>query len=108
MKPGSEEWFRAELGKCLVGHNYCEDCWFTCPKHPEGCCNPGEGSACNCGADQKNVGIESALRRVWNLACGECWKECQGTKSGLGRDGWPAPLEAYEIAAAISAKQVKP
>jgi len=84
MKPGSDEWFRAESEKAAARYHVEVD----------------SGSL-------ESI-IESALRRVWNLACGECWKECQGTKSGLGRDGWPAPLEAYEIAAAISAKQVKP
>lgn len=32
-------------------HRECEDSWYSCPKSPEGCANPGEGEACNCGAD---------------------------------------------------------
>lgn len=39
-------------------HYYCEDCWYTCPKHPEGCCNDDIGDECNCGADRKNKEIE--------------------------------------------------
>ena len=40
-------------------HYYCEDCWFTCPKHPEGCCNEAVGPDCNCGADEHNREVEA-------------------------------------------------
>lgn len=39
-------------------HYYCEDCWYTCPKHPEGCCNDSDGPECNCGADDHNKKVE--------------------------------------------------
>ena len=45
-------------------HHYCDDCWYTCPKHPEGCCNDAEEpDACNCGADEHNAKLyEFAVR----------------------------------------------
>ena len=42
-------------------HYYCEDTWYSCPKHEEGCANESEGDECNCGADEVNVRIESAI-----------------------------------------------
>lgn len=42
----------------LRGHYYCNDCWYTCPKHPEGCCNDDVGPDCNCGADRHNKKVE--------------------------------------------------
>ena len=40
-------------------HYYREDCWYTCPKHPEGCCNEAVGPDCNCGADEHNREVEA-------------------------------------------------
>ena len=36
-------------------HAWCEDCWYTCPKHEESC---SDESGCNCGADSFNEGWE--------------------------------------------------
>ena len=30
-------------------HRYCEDTWYACPKHEDGCANEAEGAECNCG-----------------------------------------------------------
>ena len=43
------------------GHYYCEDPWYTCPKHPDGCANDNEGTDCNCGADEWNARVEALL-----------------------------------------------
>ena len=40
-------------------HYYCEDTWYSCPKHEEGCANDAEGKDCNCGADKWNALIEA-------------------------------------------------
>lgn len=42
-------------------HYYCEDTWYSCPKHEDGCANEAEGDECNCGADQINAQIDNAI-----------------------------------------------
>jgi len=42
-------------------HHYCEDTWYSCPKHEEGCANDSEGDECNCGADKANAEIDAAI-----------------------------------------------
>jgi hypothetical protein len=39
------------------------DCWFSCPLSGE-CCNDEEPERCNCGADERNAAIQSALAAV--------------------------------------------
>lgn len=45
--------------KCA--HYECEDCWYTCPEHPEYC---GEDVGCNCGANKTNKLIDEALQEL--------------------------------------------
>jgi hypothetical protein len=42
-------------------HYYCEDTWYSCPKHEDGCANEAEGHECNCGADEANAEIDKAI-----------------------------------------------
>lgn len=42
-------------------HHYCEDTWYSCPKHEDGCANDSEGDECNCGADKANAEIDAAI-----------------------------------------------
>ena len=37
------------------GHYYCDDCWYSCPKAVDGCCDESQGDECNCGADDYNA-----------------------------------------------------
>ena len=39
-------------------HAECEDCWYSCPKSAEGCCNDAAVDQCTCGAE-----LENALRK---------------------------------------------
>lgn len=39
-------------------HYGCEDSWYSCPKHKDGCYNELAGDECNCGADQANLQID--------------------------------------------------
>lgn len=56
---------KAALNELRRGHLNCEDCWYSCPKNPEGCCNPEiPVDVCTCGADQHNMIIEAALSLV--------------------------------------------
>jgi hypothetical protein len=50
-----------------ISHNYCEDCWYSCPKHEDGCCNEAEGEDCNCGADEHNAIIDALMKELDNL-----------------------------------------
>lgn len=45
-------------------HNYCDDTWYSCPKHQEGCANDGLGKECNCGADDHNVEIQKLCDKI--------------------------------------------
>jgi len=52
----------AELAK--RGHDGCDDKWYSCPKHEDGCSNPNAGTECNCGADAINSEVEDILRAL--------------------------------------------
>lgn len=45
-------------------HHYCEDTWYSCPKHEDGCANEAEGVECNCGADNANAEIDKAITAI--------------------------------------------
>ena len=45
-------------------HHCCEDTWYSCPKHEDGCANDSEGDECNCGADKANAGIDKAITAI--------------------------------------------
>jgi hypothetical protein len=45
----------------LESHYHCEDSWYTCPQHPDGCANDAEGMDCNCGATERNKKRVEAL-----------------------------------------------
>lgn len=53
-----------QLARALRGlrkkHYECEDCWYSCPKSEEGCCDTRQ-QECTCGADKQNAQIDSAL-----------------------------------------------
>jgi len=52
------------LKKNKRSHDYCEDSWYSCPKHPDGCSNDGKGEDCDCGADKHNAEIDSLCERI--------------------------------------------
>ncbi len=56
------------LEKSKRGHYYCEDTWYSCPKHREGCANDNAGTECDCGADEANATIDAALLRLHALS----------------------------------------
>ena len=45
-------------------HYHCEDCWYSCPKDPDGCCNDAAGDACDCGADEYNSRLDDMIAKV--------------------------------------------
>ena len=52
---------RAEAIELAGPHYECEDCWYSCPKSPEGCCNESAPDACTCGAEQRAIDIDAAI-----------------------------------------------
>ena len=56
-------------------HYECDDCWYSCPKSEDGCCNEGSGDECNCGADATNESLDALLAllrsRDWSKGEGE-------------------------------------
>lgn len=53
-------------------HAYCEDTWYSCPKHEEGCADVRQGDECNCGADSVNLKLQKPIN-----ACKEALAELQ-------------------------------
>jgi hypothetical protein len=45
-------------------HYYCEDTWYSCPKHEDGCANDAEGDDCNCGADRINTVLDKTIKAL--------------------------------------------
>ena len=59
----------AKLEGLKVGHDTCEDCWYSCPKSDEGCCDDRQ-EGCTCGADKHNAEVDSLIAWVRsNIAC---------------------------------------
>lgn len=52
------------LGRLRREHLYVEDCWYSCPKAPEGCCDDAQGDECNCGADEHNALLDGLIGLV--------------------------------------------
>ena len=46
------------------GHYYCDDCWYSCPKAEDGCCDERAGEDCNCGADEWNARIDLLMKEL--------------------------------------------
>ena len=42
-------------------HFYCEDTYYSCPKHEDGCADDRQPYICNCGADELNAEIGIAI-----------------------------------------------
>ena len=45
-------------------HHYCEDTWYSCPKHEDGCANEAQGDECSCGADEINAEFDKAITAI--------------------------------------------
>ncbi len=48
-------------------HDYCEDCWYSCPAHPEEYCGIDDTHTCNCGLDDNNERVDKAIRLISSL-----------------------------------------
>ena len=77
-------------------HHYCEDTWYSCPKHEDGCANDSEGDECNCGADKANAEIDSAITSL-RQAIAEAEKQEQGEPVACKRCGGSGVVDDGEI-----------
>ena len=59
------------VGKLKIAHATCEDNWYSCPKSGQ-CANDLAGDDCDCGADEHNERVATALRLLHSMreACG--------------------------------------
>lgn len=47
------------------GHAHCDDCWYSCPKAADGCCDDSqEKNVCNCGADEHNAKASALMAEL--------------------------------------------
>ena len=54
---------REGLAASQISHKYVDDCWYSCPKAEDGCCDDSQGDECNCGADAWNARLADLLAR---------------------------------------------
>ncbi len=52
------------LDELRLPHSTCDDCWYSCPKSEDGCCNDDVGTECNCGADEHNSIIDKLINQA--------------------------------------------
>lgn len=80
-------------------HHYCEDSWYSCPKHEEGCTNDSEGTECNCGADEANVEIDAAVTSIRQAIDAASQlpeaKKHEVSQEPVGYVGWGGDVEWY-------------
>lgn len=50
-----------------VFHYGCEDRWYSCPQHPDGCDNDNAGAECNCGAEAHNKLVAQLAMEIGKL-----------------------------------------
>ena len=97
-------------------HHYCEDTWYSCPKHEEGCANESEGDECNCGADKANAEIDQAITAIkealaqpeqepvaWKLMPREATREMLEAMDECSTEGYDERLYAGHAASVYMA-----
>lgn len=53
---------RALAESLRIRHLNVEDCWYSCPKSEDGCCNDNYADGeCICGADDHNARVDALL-----------------------------------------------
>jgi len=55
-----------KLNDIRMQHSYCEDEYYSCPKHPDGYADKTKGTECNCGADAQNKRIDEIINLIKN------------------------------------------
>lgn len=75
-----------EIG--VIGHYYCEDCWYSCPFSEDGgCCDDSvDKTKCNCGYDERLTKIALALEAEREAAIEECVNKVESQLRVIGSD----------------------
>ena len=57
------------LEKLKHGHTQVDDCWYSCPKSTEGCCDDAvnDKGECTCGADEHNASVDKLAATLRDL-----------------------------------------
>ena len=84
-------------------HLYCEDTWYSCPKHEDGCANEAEGDECNCGADDVNAQFDQAI-----TALEEALAQTQEPVHNVQSNGRHSPLLTHMMNKQTTPPQRKP
>ena len=64
---------REAMVKLYRKHDECEDCWYSCPKSADGCCNDAQGDECNCGAEKHNAILDAIISSLSKIEEGMGW-----------------------------------
>lgn len=65
MRQTDEQLVTELLEKFTKQHYYCEDSWYSCPKHPEGTSREfSDPAACDCGADEYNKELQAFAEKL--------------------------------------------
>ena len=93
----------ATLQNARRKHFYCEDTWYSCPKHEDGCADDRQGDECNCGADSVNFKIQKTIN-----ACKEALKQpAQEPVAWMAHDLHTSWL-SFQKEALKDAKEIEP
>lgn len=55
------DWAMLKAESLAGDHYYCEDTWYSCPQHAEGCADYSAGKECRCGQAERVRRIATAL-----------------------------------------------
>ena len=83
-------------------HHYCEDTWYSCPKHEDGCANDSESDECNCGADKANAGIDKAITAIKEALAQPEQELTAKLQRLLREDGYLTNGQAWDLAEKIA------
>lgn len=94
------------FNKSKRSHYYCEDRFYSCPKHEEGCADALESDECNCGADTVNKSIDAAIEALrtalaqpekTDMQIGITYEEANPPEPYCKRCGKKLGTEAYDV-----------
>ena len=82
-------------------HFYCEDTYYSCPKHEDGCADDRQPDECNCGADKLNAEIDMSTN-----ACKEALEQPAQETVGWNEEEFNEIAYAYRICPAHKVNMV--
>ena len=77
------------------GHYYCDDCWYSCPKAVDGCCDERQGDECNCGADNYNALLAKIIGLLTAVSAGKVSVDVKTSTDNNKRSKWKAYVPGW-------------